>query len=205
MIEWFKREFAQSEQRLASQRNIQTEELFDELLNAAPPGAMGLMLQPYWSPGVKVPGPEAKGAVIGFGDIHTRAHLYRAIVEGLGYALREGMDRTIKQIVISGGGSQSPEAVQITADIFGTPTTVPSIYETSGLGAAIDIAVGLGFHSDFEIAVKEMTGIGHYIDSNKENHKIYSDLYNRVYLKMYKQLKPLYEEIRDITGYPKTF
>lgn len=212
MIEWFKQEFAQSEQRLASQRNIPTEELFDELLNAAPPGSMGLMLQPYWSPGVKVPGPEAKGAIIGFGDVHTRAHLYRSIVEGLGYALREGMDRTvkrthipIKQMVISGGGSQSSEAVQITADIFGIPTAVPSIYETSALGAAIDIAVGLGFHSNFEKAVKEMTSIGKYIEPNKENNKIYSDLYNRVYLKMYKQLKPLYEEIREITGYPKTF
>ena len=54
---------------------------------------MGLMLQPTWSPGVRVPGPEAKGAIIGFGDVHTRAHLYRAILEGLAYALREGGER----------------------------------------------------------------------------------------------------------------
>ena len=55
---------------------------------------MGLTLQPYWSPGVRIPGPEAKGAIIGWGDVHTRAHLYRAILEGLAYALREGAERT---------------------------------------------------------------------------------------------------------------
>jgi hypothetical protein len=51
------------------------------------------MLQPFWNPGIKVPGPEAKGAVIGFGDVHNRAHLYRAILEGLAYALREAKER----------------------------------------------------------------------------------------------------------------
>ena len=56
-------------------------------------GSMGLTLQPYWSPGVRVPGPEAKGPIIGFGDVHTRAHVYRAILEGLAYALRDGLDR----------------------------------------------------------------------------------------------------------------
>ena len=61
----------------------------DDLVHAVPPGALGLTLQPYWSPGIRFPGPEAKGAVIGFGDVHTRAHLYRAILEGLAYALRE--------------------------------------------------------------------------------------------------------------------
>jgi sugar (pentulose or hexulose) kinase len=54
---------------------------------------MGLMLQPYWTPGIRVPGREAKGAIVGFGDVHTRAHVYRAILEGLAYALREGKER----------------------------------------------------------------------------------------------------------------
>ena len=63
------------------------------MVGTVPPGSMGLILQPYWSPGVRQPGPLAKGAVIGFGDVHTRAHLYRAILEGLAYALREGRER----------------------------------------------------------------------------------------------------------------
>ena len=125
-----------------------------------PPGSMGLILQPYWSPGVRVPGPEAKGAVIGWGDVHTRAHLYRAILEGLAYALREGAERTVKrtkvpitELRVSGGGSQSPAAVQLTADVFGLPASRPHTHETSGLGAAIDAAVGLGLHPSFEAAV----------------------------------------------------
>ena len=112
---------------------------------------MGLMLQPFWSPGLKLPGPEAKGAIIGFGDVHTRAHLYRSILEGLAYALREGKERIEKRtsipvtkLRVSGGGSQSKSAMQLTADIFGMPTARSHIYETSGLGASIDVAVGLG-------------------------------------------------------------
>ena len=49
---------------------------------------------------------------------------------------------------MSGGGAQSPAAVQLTADVFGLPTGRPHTHETSGLGAAIDAAVGLGIHPD---------------------------------------------------------
>ena len=64
MVSWFKREFGLREQRIAAERGIEPEQLFDELVNEVPPGSMGLVLQPYWSPGVKLPGPEAKGAMI---------------------------------------------------------------------------------------------------------------------------------------------
>ncbi len=209
MVTWFKKEFGMNEERLATQRGVEAEELFDDLINSVPPGSQGLILQPYWSPGLKVPGPEAKGAVIGFGDVHTRAHLYRSILEGLAFALREGAERSSKRshvpinsLRVAGGGSQSKGAVQLTADIFGLPTSTPHVYETSGLGAAMDAAVGLKLHPDFETAVKEMTRIGQTVDPIAENHQIYDELYNRVYLKMYNRLKPLYDEIRDITGYP---
>jgi sugar (pentulose or hexulose) kinase len=209
MVSWFKREFGHSEQRLAQQRGVEAEELFDDLVNSVPAGSLGLMLQPYWSPGLKVPGPEAKGAIIGFGDVHTRAHVYRSILEGLAYALREGAERTTKrshipitQIRVAGGGSQSKAAMQLTADIFGLPTTNPHVYEASGLGAAMDVAVGLKLHPDFQVAVAEMTRTGSTFEPIAENHKIYDELYNQVYLKMYGRLKPLYDEIRNITGYP---
>ena len=132
-------------------------ELRQRLIDDIEPGSMGLVLQPYWTPGLKMPGPEAKGAVIGFGDVHTRAHLYRAILEGLAYALREGKERIEKRsrqritsLRVSGGGSQSRNALQLTADIFGLPTAKPHLYETSGLGAAIDAAVGIGLHARFQ-------------------------------------------------------
>lgn len=209
MVSWFKREFGMNEERLAAERGIETEELFDDLVHSVPPGSLGLMLQPYWSPGLKVPGPEAKGAIIGFGDVHTRAHIYRSILEGLAYALREGAERTqkhthvpIKEIRVAGGGSQSPAAMQLTADIFGLPATKPHTYETSGLGAAMDAAVGLKLHPDFDVAVREMSHPGTSYEPIIANQRIYDELYNRVYRKMYERLQPLYNEIRDITGYP---
>jgi sugar (pentulose or hexulose) kinase len=170
---------------------------------------MGLVLQPYWSPGLKVPGPEAKGAIIGWGDVHTRAHFYRAILEGLAYALREGMERIeartktpIRELRVAGGGSQSDAALQITADIFGIPAARPHVYEASGLGAAIDAAVGLGLHTSFESAAREMTRVDRVFTPDPKHAAAYREIYDRVYRKMYARLKPLYHEIREITGYP---
>jgi len=205
MVSWFKDEFGQVEKRKAEELGIEAEALFDELLQTVPPGADGLILQPYWSPGLKIPGPEAKGAVIGFGDVHNRAHFYRAIIEGLAYALREGADRTEKRshipitsLRVAGGGSQSPGAMQITADIFGLPVSRPHVYEASGLGAAMDVAVGLGLLPDFETAVAEMTHMGEAFEPDSKRHAMYTELYERIYKKMYKQLKPLYYEIDEI-------
>ena len=210
MVNWFKHEFGLPEENRAIELGVEPETLFDDLAATVPAGSMGLVLQPYWSPGVKVPGPEAKGALIGFGDVHTRAHMYRAIIEGLAYALREGKERIerrshvpITALRVSGGGSQSDQAMQITADIFGLPTARPHLYETSGLGAAIDAAVGTGLHPDFATAVGAMTHLGEVFYPNPESAKVYDALYRRVYLKMYQRLRPLYEEIRSITGYPE--
>jgi sugar (pentulose or hexulose) kinase len=210
MVNWFKQQFGYPEREQAANSDLNPEQLFDKLVDDIEPGAMGLVLQPYWTPGLKMPGPEAKGAVIGFGDVHTRAHLYRSILEGLAYALREGKERIekrsrtkINSLRVSGGGSQSRNAMQLTADIFGLPTAKPHLYETSGLGAAIDGAVGLGLHPDFQTAVREMTHIGEVYEPNRRNQKMYNALYHDVYKKMYKRLKPLYERIREITGYPK--
>ncbi len=209
MVSWFKSEFGHPEREQAALEGVAPETLFDRLLQDVPPGAMGLVLQPYWSPGLKLPGPEAKGAIIGFGDVHTRAHVYRAILEGLAFALREGKERIegrtgvpIRSLRVSGGGSQSRAAMQITADIFGLPASRPHIFETSGLGAAIDAAVGAGLHGDFTAAAKAMTRVGEIFEPDLSAHAVYDALYRQVYRCMYRRLKPLYKRIRRITGYP---
>jgi sugar (pentulose or hexulose) kinase len=209
MVNWFKREFGQPEQSLAAERGVKPEVLFDELLRQVPAGSMGLVLQPYWSPGLRIPGPEAKGAIIGFGDIHTRAHIYRAIIEGLAYALREGSERhekrsgyKIDRLKVSGGGSQSDQAMQITADIFGLTAERPHTFETSGLGAAINAAVATGLHPDYETAIARMTHRGAVFTPIADNVRIYDRIYREVYCKLYGRLGPLYKSIRTITGYP---
>jgi sugar (pentulose or hexulose) kinase len=206
MVSWFKEQFGHLETEAAARGGVAPESLFDELVDAVPPGAMGLMLQPYWSPGLRMP--EAKGAIVGFGDVHTRAHVYRAILEGLAYALREGKERIekrgvpVRELRVCGGGSQSDAALQLTSDIFGLPASRPHVYETSGLGAAIDAAVGLGLHPDFATAVRAMTRTARTFEPDPKNRALYDALYTRVYTKLYDRLKPIYESIRSITGYP---
>jgi sugar (pentulose or hexulose) kinase len=209
MVNWFKQQLGLAEQLQAEQTGLAPESLFEQLLADTPPGAMGLVLQPYWTPGVKLPGPEAKGAIIGFGDIHSRAHIYRAMLEGLAYALREGSERIeqrsgikLRALRVSGGGSQSDQMMQITADVFGLRAERPHTFETSGLGAAIDAAVGLGLYPDFTTAVESMTHVGDVFLPNAANRAIYDQLYRQVYQKMYARLSPLYQAIRRITGYP---
>jgi len=206
MVSWFKHEFGLREQRLAKETGVEPEVLFDELVRSVPPGSQGLVLQPYWSPGLRHPGPEARGAIIGFNDMHTRAHLYRAILEGLTYALRDGKERTekrsktiIDQVRVAGGGSQSDAAMQLTADIFGLPVSRPHLYEASGLGAAINAAVGVGIHPDYHTALEVMTRLGDTFNPDPKAHAVYDQLYNEVYLRMYKRLKPFYKAMQEIT------
>ena len=206
MVTWFKNEFGLKEQRLADKRGIEPEYLFAELVTSVPPGSQGLVLQPYWAPGLRHPGPEARGAIVGFNVTHTRAHIYRAILEGLAYALREGKERTekrakitINQIRIAGGGSQSDAAMQLTADVFGLPVSRPHLYEASGLGAAMNAAVGAGIHPDHHAALKAMTRIGDTFNPNPQAHAVYDQLYNKIYLQMYKRLRPFYKAIQEIS------
>ena len=209
MVSWFKQQFGQLEQQAAEQQGVSAEFLFEDLLKETPPGAMGLMLQPYWSGAATQSGREAKGAIIGFGEVHTRAHLYRAMIEGLTYALRESKElvekrrgQSIDRLMVSGGGSQSDQVMQITADIFGMAVERPHTFETSGLGAAIAAAVGIGLYPDFTTAVNEMTRTQQHFLPSMDNHQLYNQLYSEVYQKIYSGLKPSYKAIRAITGYP---
>ncbi|WP_288999042.1 FGGY-family carbohydrate kinase [uncultured Psychrobacter sp.] len=209
MVSWFKEQFAHYEEQLAKTKGIDTEKLLDAAVRGIPAGSMGLIMQPYWSPGVRHPGLEGKGALIGFGDVHTRAHVYRAILEGLAYELKLGFDtisrrtgKPIKHLRVSGGGSQSDAAMQLTADIFAMPAYRPHTFEATGLGAAINCAVGLGVYPDHATACDAMTHLGDEFLPIEANVQLYKRLYNEVYLKMYERLKPLYQSIQDITGYP---
>ena len=202
MVSWFKQQFGHPEVTAAPIEGVSSDALLDRLVQDAPPESEGLMLQPYWTPGIRTPGPEARGAVIGFTDTHTRAHLFRAILEGLAYALREGCERIqarsgvrVASLRVSGTGSQSKAAMQATADIFNWPTSRPHTFETSGLGTAISGAVGVGLHRDFSTAVGEMTRLGATFEPNPSHAALYEQLYTRVYKRMYRRLAPLYEDL----------
>ncbi|MCF8054979.1 MAG: FGGY-family carbohydrate kinase [Deltaproteobacteria bacterium] len=206
LVSWFKGQFASEEQKIAKERGITAEDVLEEMIRDIPPGSNGLMLQPFWSPGLRFPGLEAKGAIVGFCDVHTKAHVYRAILEGIAFALNEGKERIeaktktkIEELRVAGGGSQSAVAMQLTADIFNLPASRPHTYEASALGAAMDVAVGLKVYPDFTTAVARMVRTKDVFMPNTNNVEIYAQLYKKVYKRLYKKMKPLYEDICTIT------
>jgi len=209
MITWFKNEFAAKEVQEAAERGIAAEQVLNQLLAKAPPGAMGLVVQPYWSPGLSQP--LAKGAMIGFGDVQKKAHVYRGVIEGLSFGLLEGMQKIEKRgnlkfekLAVSGGASQSNEICQITADIFNLPIVRGKTHESTGLGAAIVTAYGTGCFPSVEQAVKKMVRYSFAFEPDPNHTEVYQQLYSQVYKKMYKALEPLYKKIQEITGYPET-
>lgn len=208
MIRWFSSELARAIKEEAQKKGLEPEVLFERMLEETPAGGHGLLLLPYW--GASLKDVFAKGAVIGFGDIHGQAYLYRAIVEGLAYALREGLEIMEKKgdfhcraIAVSGGASQSDKICQITSDILNRPLLRGSTHETSALGAAIVTAAGVGVYGSIEEAAKSMVNYEKTFSPNAENRKIYAGLFN-VYKKMYPALQKLYKEIQEISGYPET-
>lgn len=200
MLGWFAREFANDISGVAKKQRESVENVLNSKLSEVPPGSDGLIVQPYWGPGLSRP--LARGGVIGFSDIHTRNHLYRAIIEGIAYSLKEGLEgiekkqhHKIKEIRVSGGGSQSDDICQITADIFGVPVSRVQTFETTSLGASMAVFIALNHFSDIKSATKAMSHKGKTFYPNEIAKKEYEYLYNKVYVKMYPQLKGIYKDI----------
>lgn len=205
LIAWFREQFAHPEKARAAELGVAPEALFDELIATVPPGSEGLTLLPTWSPGIRKPGPEARGALIGFSAAHGRAHLLRALLEGLAYGLREGAEQlqrrsgqALKVLHASGGGSQSDAALQLTADVFKLPVARPHTHETSGLGAAMAAAVALGWHADAAAAVQTMTRVARCFEPQPSAVAVYEAQYRQVYQPLYGRLQPLFERLRRL-------
>jgi sugar (pentulose or hexulose) kinase len=208
MISWFKRELAPQEVLEAAALGVPPEAVLDRFLREVPAGSMGLVTLPHWGPNLKQP--HTKGAMVGFGDVHARGHLYRSMIEGLAFGLREGLERIeraggqrIRRIGISGGATQSREICQITADIFGRPLTAGETFETAGLGAAVLVAAGVGLYPSVPAAVNAMVRPGATYLPRPVEARLYDQLYRRVYRRLYPRLRPLYEELRSILNYPE--
>lgn len=208
MLNWFSKEFGKEsysvEKTVKSQSKI--EQLNDAMLKINP-GCDGLVLQPYWGPGLRRP--LAKGAIIGFSDVHTNVHLYRAIIEGIAYCLREGLElfekkrlhHKITSLRIAGGGSQSDAICQITADIFGLPVSRIQTYECSSLGCAMAGFIAAGEFTSQKEAAEAMSHKSKEFIPNMENHKKYDYLYKNVYIKMYPQLSGIYRNIKNFSKF----
>lgn len=202
MLTWFSQQFAEKEMTLAEIEKIMPEELLNQKVREVSPGSNGLVVQPYWGP--QLDRPLGKGSMIGFYDVHTKYHVYRAIIEGLGYALKEGLlsiqkrsKRRCKYVTIAGGGSKSDAICQITADILNLPVYRPENYECSSLGCAMSQFVALKVFRDVNEAKQKMVKYSKKFKPDDDSVKKYEYLFKKVYSKVYPKLKKVYGNLTD--------
>ena len=157
----------------------------------APVGSGGLLFLPYLS-GERSPHPDplARGAFVGLTLAHERRHLARAVVEGVAFGLRDGLDLMTAagmaapaQVRVSGGGTASPLWRQILADVLGAEIATVSTTEGAAYGAAVLAAVGAGWHASVETAADAlvtttpMATPGPDVERYAELHAVYRGLY----------------------------
>jgi sugar (pentulose or hexulose) kinase len=203
LLSWFKKEFAAKEDAEAQKRGLCAEQLLDARLPEIPPGCDGLIFQPYFTPVFTMP--HAKGAVIGFSDSHTRMHLYRAIIEGLNFALLQGLETlqkrgrlTTESLFVAGGGARSDEVCRITASQFGLPVYRTQTHEACGIGQALCAFVSRGVFASYEEGLAQMVHIKDEFLPNAADHARYRALYDGVFVKVFNKLSSLYKEINAI-------
>lgn len=122
-----------------------------------PAGARGLLFLPHLN-GVRLPDPDAAaaGAFIGLRPDHERAALARAVVEGVAFALRDGLDAArdlgiaIQRVRLAGGARRHPLWAHVLAGIFGLPVEMGASEDASALGAALLAAVGVSARASLE-------------------------------------------------------
>ncbi|MGD9091814.1 MAG: FGGY-family carbohydrate kinase [Anaerolineales bacterium] len=121
------------------------------LAGQSPRCARGLLLLPYFS-GERTPinDPQARGLIMGLTLSHTRADLYRAILEGVGFGIRHNIDAMREEgvpparILAVGGGTENPLWLQIVSDIAGIEQYVPNQNYGASYGDAFLAGVGVG-------------------------------------------------------------
>ncbi len=179
MIQWFLKEM----ENAGVQEQEHPEDTFDTYLRKTPAGNDGLVMYPYMGASAKYP--RSSGTIMGLRDYHGKAHLYRAMIEGINYTLRWAVERmeTLKKspvqiMKVTGGGSSSDTICQLTADMFGRPAVRMETADTTSLGAAIVGYTALGVHKDYTSAVQSMTKIEKTFLPDPQNTALYNTLYD---------------------------
>ena len=186
-----------------------TVEMMEAAAAQIPPGADGLVLVPYWNSAMNPYwDASASGIVVGWRGIHSPAHLYRAILEGIALeqhlatqGVENALGRPIDRFIAVGGGARSPLWRQIIADVTGKPVYRAETTEASALGAGILAAAGAGLYPDVLSAAQSMTRI----DANPEHpnpnrHTFYSRLYEEVYQPLFPTLQPALQRLAHLAG-----
>ncbi|WP_345807688.1 xylulokinase [Bacillus pumilus] len=186
------------------------EESFQSLLEGAvdvAPGANGLLFTPYLV-GERTPHADStiRGSLIGLDSRHERAHVVRAVLEGITFSLNESIalfrqaGKHIDSIVSIGGGARSRTWLQMQADIFQAEVIQLENEQGPALGAAMLAAVGCGWYPSLETCADQFIHQAAVYEPEQQHASIYADLFH-LYQKIYIQTRDIHaglEQYRSV-------
>jgi xylulokinase len=173
-------------------------------------GAEGLLWAPYLM-GERTPhlDPEARGALVGLTASHGRAHIIRAIMEGVAFSLKDTM--TIfaeigvptRAIRLGGGGARSPIWRQIQADVYSQPVEIVAAEEGAAYGAALLAGVGAGVWPSADAACDAVVRVAQRIAPHSADTAKLQDFYS-LYRRLYPSLQPIFHALHRTSAEVKT-
>jgi len=202
---WYRDVLGAPERALARQSGRDPYDVLTEAAAQVPAGCEGLLFLPYLS-GERTPHPDpnARGVFFGLTLRHTKAHVTRAVLEGVSYGLRDslelmrGLGLSIAQVRASGGGARSDLWRHILADVFGTEIVTVNVTEGAAYGAALLAGVGAGVYP----SVAAACDAGVHVTGRTEPGpaaSVYADYYPR-YRALYPALQAEFEAIAQVVN-----
>jgi len=198
VLKWFKDSFCDREVEYALKKGISVYRILDNIASDIPPGSEGLTMLPFLT-GALFPeyNPNARAVYFGIGINHKKGHFVRAILEAIGYMMRNDIESIeklgipVKKIFSVGGGASSSLWSQIKSDVCKINVEVPQYTETALLGSAVIAATSLGIYKSIDEATKNLIKIKEVFLPNKNNEGIYNKGFVK-YKQLYRSVKKLY-------------
>lgn len=183
--------------------SISVEDVLNMRAEEIKPGSEGLITILDW---LSTPDkPYRKGMMIGFDNRHTKYHMYRSILEAIAYNIKNNIDDMLNEtgdkidrIVAIGGGSNSDVLMQIIADLFGLETHRRRTSSGAALGAAISAYKYLGIYDSFEEAAKKTVKTERVFSPDKENHKFYTEVNEKIIKSTRNFTDPLLQKMHEL-------
>jgi xylulokinase len=195
-LRWFREQFGAAPAAPGDSQRDPYDRLMDEAA-LAPDGSDGLLWAPYLM-GERTPhlDPLARGALVGLTATHTRAHVIRAILEGVAFSLRDTLTifselrLPVESIRLGGGGARSALWQQIQADIYGMPVDLLEAEEGPTYGAALLAGVGVGVWPSVEDACDKSVRVAKRVQAEKSGAARMNE--------RYAAFRKLYPSLRDV-------
>ncbi|HHX64800.1 MAG TPA: xylulokinase, partial [Chloroflexi bacterium] len=149
------------------------------------------------------PDPNARGVFFGLTLRHDKRHMTRAVMEGVGYSLRDclelfrDLDVPVHQVRAIGGGARSVAWRQMLADIFGTEMVTVNVTDGAPYGAALLAGVGTGVYDSVTQACEATVRIVDRIEPNAANQNLYNEYYP-IYRSLYAALKTTFADVAAV-------